>query len=91
MKAIGSSVVQLEEAADAADEIGDVLLAEGVVERQHRHGVAHLGEAARRRGADLAATGDVQRAQVGEPRLDRVVALAQRVVLGVGDRRRVSW
>src|SRR5262249_4033516 len=47
-----------------------------------------LGKAARRCGADLARQA-FERAQVGEPRLDRVVAAAQCVVLGVRHRRRV--
>ena len=33
--------------------------------------------------------GDFERAQIGKARLDRGVAVAQRVVFGVGDRRRV--
>ena len=66
----------------------DVLVAEGVLQRQHRHRVPHLGEAARRRGADFARQA-VQRAQVREARLDRLVAPPQRVVFGVGDGRRV--
>ena len=47
-------VAELEEAADAGDEIDDVLLGEGVVEREHRHRVAHFLEAAGGRGADPA-------------------------------------
>ena len=81
-------LLEIEKAADAGDEIGHVLVAEGVVQRQHRHRVAHLGEAARRRGADLARQA-VQGAQVRETLLDRVVAPPQRVVFRVGDGRRV--
>ena len=45
-------VAQSEKTADTSDEIDDVLLAEGIVEREHRDRVTHLGETARRRGAD---------------------------------------
>ena len=58
-------VAELEEAADAGDEIDDVLLGEGVVERQHRHRVADFLEAAGGRGADFQRQ-RFQRAQVGE-------------------------
>ncbi len=81
-------LLEIEEAADARDEIGDLLGVERVLQRQHRHRVAHLGEAARRRGADLARQA-LQRAQVRERFLDRLVAAAQRVVFRVRHRRRV--
>ena len=45
--------IELEEAPDAVDELGDVLIAEGVAERQHGNGVLHFCEPARRRGADF--------------------------------------
>ena len=48
----------------------------------------HLGEAPGRRRADLQRQA-FQRAQIGKALLDLAVALAQRVVLGVRDRRRV--
>ena len=63
-------------------------VAEGVVERQHRHRVTHFGEAARRRRADLARQA-VQGAEIRKFRLDRVVAPPQRVVFRVGHGRRV--
>ena len=81
-------VAELEEAADAADEIEHVLLGKGVVEREHRHRVADLLEPPGRRRADLLRRrlgGDEFR----KPRLDGVEALAQRVVFGVGNGRRV--
>ncbi len=81
-------LAELEEAADACNEIDDVLVLHGVVEREHRHRVAHFLEAARRRGADPDRQ-RFQRAQVGKACLDGVVAFAQRIVLGVGDDRRV--
>ena len=79
---------QPQEAADAADEIDHVLLGERVVEREHRHRVADLGETRRRRRAD-ALRQAVQRPQMREARLDRGVALAQRVVVGIRNGRRV--
>ena len=75
-------VGELEKAADAGDEIDDVLVGEGVVERQHRHRVAHLLELARRRRADFQRQ-RLKRPQVGKARLDCRVAHAQRVVFGV--------
>ena len=66
----------------------DVVVRKRIVEREHRHRVPHLGEAPGRRDADLQRQA-FQRAQVGKALLDRAVALAQRVVLGVRDRRRV--
>ena len=66
----------------------EILGAERVVEREHRHAMRHFGEAAGRRAADRA--GSANRAGPGrETRLDRRVAPAQRVVFGVGDLRRV--
>ena len=79
---------QAQKAADAADEIDDVFLRKGIVERQHRHRVAHLGKARRRRGADPLRQA-FKRAQLRKARLDRVIALAQRVVVRVGNGRRV--
>jgi hypothetical protein len=46
-------VRKLEEAADAGNEIDDVLIRERVVERQHRHRVADFLEAAGGRRADF--------------------------------------
>ncbi len=81
-------VTELEEAADAADEVEHVFLGKRVVERQHRHRVADLPEFAGRRRADLLrrrGAGD----EIGKPRLDGIEALAQRVIFGVGNLRRV--
>ena len=80
--------LEIEKAADAGDEIGHVLIAERILQGQHRHRVPHLGEAARWRGADLARQA-VQGAQVREALLDRLVAPPQRVIFGVRNRRRV--
>ena len=48
---------QPQEAAHAGDEVDHVLLAEGVAERQHRHGMAHLAEGRRRGRRRRAADG----------------------------------
>ena len=77
-----------QEAADAADKIDHVGFGEGVVERQHRHRVPHLGEARRGRDADPLRQA-FARAQLRKARLDRGVAPPQLVIFGVGDRRRV--
>ena len=81
-------LLQVEEAADAGDEVLHLRGVERVLQRQHRHRVAHLGEATRGRSADLARQA-FQRLQIGKFRLDRLVAPPQRVVFGVGDGRRV--
>jgi len=81
-------VAEPQEAADARDKIDDVLLGKRIVERQHRHRMADLGEARRRRRAD--ALGQAfERAQLRKARLDRGIALAQPVVFGVGNGWRV--
>ena len=76
-------------ASHARNEIADVLVRERVVERQHR---ARSGApfrsarpASRRRVCDGLSCAD----QLGKRGFDLVVAPAQRVVFGVGDRRRV--
>ncbi len=79
---------QAQKAADAADEIDDVLLGKGIVERQHRHRMPHFGEARRRRRADPLGQA-CQRAQLRKARFDRVVALAQRVIGRVRHGRRI--
>ena len=74
--------------ADAADKIDDVLLRESVVEREHRHSVPHFGEARRGRRADTLRQA-FARAQFWKASLDRLVALAQPVILGIGNGRRI--
>ncbi|MHC2628555.1 hypothetical protein ACVME5_001209 [Bradyrhizobium liaoningense] len=81
-------VVELQESHDAADEVAHILFGKGVVERQHGNGMPDFLEAARRRRADLLG-GRVRGDELGKARLDRVEALTQRVVLGVGDGGRV--
>ena len=78
---------QLEEAADAAEELAHLVLGKGIVERQHRPRMGDLGESRRRGTADLEARA-VGAAQRREPRLDGEVAQHQRVELGIGDARR---
>ena len=79
---------QTQKAADAADEIDDVFFGKGIVERQHRHRVADLGESRRGRRADPLRQA-FQRAQLRKARLDRVVALAQRVIGRIRNGRRI--
>ena len=63
---------------------------ERVVQRQHRHPVAQFGEAAVRRAAHPVRW-RIGTDQLRKPRLDLVVAPAQRVVVGVGDLGRVAF
>ena len=84
----GSVVAKPEETSDPGAKLLDLLVGEDVAERQHRHGVADLGEFLGRRRAHLAG----QRVGVGqlrEGRLERLVASPQVVVFGVGDAGRV--
>ena len=76
------------EAARTSAEFGEFLGVHRVVEREHRHAVADLGEAALRRVAD-AVGGRVRTNQLRKTRLDRGVAQAQRIVIRVGNLRRV--
>ena len=80
--------VELEKAPDAVDELGNVLVAEGVAERQHGNGMLHFRKAARGRGADRLRR-RIRRHQIGKFCLDRFQPLAQRVVGGVRNRRRI--
>jgi len=73
---------QLQEALDPGHEVGDVALVEGVVERQHGHAVAHLGELAGGGRAHLQRR-RIRADQGREARLDGQVAGLQRVVFGV--------
>ena len=80
--------LQIEEAADAGDEIRDILFVEGVAEGQHRHAVAHLGELLRRRAGNRLRRA-LDGAEFGKLLLDGFEAAAQRVVLRVRDRGHV--
>ena len=70
------------------DELAHVLVGEGVVEREHRHGVRDLGEGLDRRGADLR-DGLSSRTSCGKRASIAALRRAQRVIFGVGDLRRV--
>ncbi len=75
--------------ADTAVEVGDVLLAEGVRQREHRRAVADLGEFRRRQGAD-ALGGGLRADQLGMPRFQPLQLAEQAVVLGVRHARSVE-
>ena len=78
-----------QEAAHALDEVADVLVGEGVAERQHRRAVAHLAEALGGRRPDAAGRA-VGAHEMGKARLDGAVALDERIVGGVRDLGRVA-
>ena len=80
--------IEPEKAPYALDEIGHVLVAEGVAERQHRHRMLHFCETPGRRRADFLRR-RLARDQFRKSRLDGVDALAQRVIGGVRNLRRV--
>src|SRR6185437_8895167 len=85
---VGDRVVaEAQETADTGVELARLVVREGVVERQHRHAVLDRGEGRRPRRADLQ-RGRVLANEVREARLDRRVALLERIVGGVRDRRR---
>ena len=73
---------EIEEAAHAAQKLGELVVVERVGERQHGRVVADLGEARRGRRAHALA-GAVGALEIGEARLDGLVAPAQRVVVGI--------
>ena len=79
---------QIQEAPHAAQELDHLGAFHGVVEGQHRHPVRHLAEVLDRWRAD-----PMRRAvgpdPIGKARLDRLIAPAQPVVLGIGDFGRV--
>ncbi len=77
-----------EEAVHLGDEIAHVVVGKRVLQRQHGQRMADRGEFSRRRHADPLARA-VGAFQLREARLDGRVALSQRVIVGVGDRRRV--
>ncbi len=78
----------MQEIADGGDEIRDVLPAEGVAERQHRDGVTHLTEARGRGAADLPRRA-VGAGQDRKAPLDRFQPAIKRVILRVGNLRRI--
>ncbi len=80
--------IELEKAPDAIDELGHILIAERIAERKHGNGMLHLRKAARRRGADLLRR-RIRRDEIGKLRLDGLQPLAQRVIGGIRDGRRI--
>src|SRR6266849_3945934 len=81
-------VAEFQEAPDTGDEIDDVGLRKGIVERQHRHRVADFGEASGRLRTDFLRrrlAGD----EFGKSGFDCIEALAQRVILGIRNLRRI--
>ncbi len=89
---LGSAVMtggaQIEEALHPRDEGPRVVGIERVVERQHRHGMAHLAELLRRRGAHAHGRA-VFADEVGKRASIADIAVAELVVFGVGQLRRV--
>src|SRR5690606_27033172 len=82
------SLVALEEAAAALDEIDDVLIGIGLRKTEHRRGVPHLCKAfgrGRPDGAGWAVRAD----QVGKGSLDLGIAPTERVIFSIGDLRRI--
>ena len=77
-----------EKTAHARREIAHVLVGEGIVEREHGPRMAHLLETLGGFRAH-ALRGAVVADQFREAFFDFVVAQAQRIIFGVGDRRRV--
>ena len=77
-----------EEAIDAATKSRTSSSRERVVERQHRPRMADRRESRRRRGADPARRAVVAD-EIRKARLDRGVAALQRVIIGIGNLRRV--
>jgi hypothetical protein len=70
------------------DEIGDVLVGIGFGEAEHRYRMAHLGKAFGRRGTHPERR-RILAHQTGEALFDGKVASPERIIFGVGDRRRV--
>ena len=84
----GLVVGQLQIAADAADEILDLLVGKGIVQAGHRPGVRHLGQMRGRGRADLG-VGRVGADQMREGGLDRSVATNQRVIIRIRNLGRI--
>jgi hypothetical protein len=80
--------IELEKPPDTIDELGDILVAEGIAERKHGNGMLHFCKAARRRGADLLRR-RIRRDEVREFRLYLHQPLTQGIVGRVRDRRRI--
>ncbi len=89
LRGIGDLALDPRALAHAPVELGQVLLREGVVQREHREAVDHLRERRQRRGADplRRRVGRHQRRVLG---LERPELRHQPVVLAVGDLRVVE-
>ena len=81
-------VLEAQKASHARNELVRFLVGKHIAERQHRHGVFRLGELLARRGADFLCQ-RIRRMQFRKRRLQRLVAPAQRIVVGVRDRGRI--
>ena len=91
---VGDRRIVVAKAERAADARVELLGAGGAgvglgVDREHRHGMAHRLEALEH-GADHALGRRIGRDELGMRRLDRLQLLEQRVVLGVGNLRRIA-
>ncbi len=78
--------IELQKPAHAADEVPDVVIVEGIVQRQHRHPVSNLAETGRR-GRPYLGRGTVFKNEIGKPGLDGRVPPAQRVIVRIRDHR----
>ncbi|MNI55582.1 hypothetical protein D3C73_1105420 [compost metagenome] len=74
---------------DAAYEVGDFLIAEGIGQRQHRHRMGDFSEASRRAGAHLLGRA-VGTGKIRMLALQRLQLTHQTVVVDVGDLRRIQ-
>ena len=79
---------QIKKATDAPHEITHILIRKAIGERQHRHRVANLAKRVYRAGTH-APRRRVLADEIRKPCLDRIVALAQGVVLGIRDNGRI--
>ncbi len=84
----GFVVFQSEETSDAGQEIGHILVGEGIAEGQHRAGMANLAKLARRPGADRLGRA-VGCNEVREAGFKGLQPLAQGVIGGIGNFRPV--
>ena len=85
----GSSVGKVQEAADARDELDHLLVGKGVVEAEHRPRMGDFGERAPVGAAPSRFEGESARTSCGNSRLQLAVFADQRVIVGVGNLRRV--
>ena len=84
----GRVLRQGEEAADAGEKLGNVLVGKAIVEAHHAHGMRHFSEHRSRGGADLR-IGRIGADQMRELGFERVVFADQRIIIRVADLRRI--